>query len=93
VFRPSNNTWYLLRGTAGYTAMTFGVSGDLIAPADYDGDAKADMAVFRPSNGTWYIFNSASQSFSTVGWGAAGDMPVPADHDGDAKADLVLFRP
>jgi Beta-propeller repeat/FG-GAP-like repeat len=93
VFRPSDNTWYLLRGTAGYTAMTFGVSGDLIAPADYDGDAKADMAVFRPSNGTWYIFNSASQSFSTVGWGAAGDMPVPADHDGDAKADLVLFRP
>ena len=93
VRRPLDNIWYLLRGTAGYTAMEFGVAGDLMAPADYDGDSKTDVAVFRPSNGTWYIFNSASQSFQTVGWGASGDLPVPADHDGDGRADLVVFRP
>ncbi len=93
VFRPSNRTWYLQGGAGGFTAMQFGVTGDLIAPADYDGDGMTDVAVFRPSNGTWYIFNSASQSFSTVAWGADGDMPVPADHDGDGKADLVVFRP
>lgn len=92
VFRPADNRWYVLRGTAGYTVMEFGNAGDLIAPADYDGDAKTDIAVFRPSNGTWYLFNSASQTFQTIGWGAAGDMPVPADHDGDGKADLVVFR-
>ena len=93
VRRPSENRWYLLRGTAGYTVMEFGVAGDLMAPADYDGDAKTDIAMFRPSNGTWYFFNSQSQSFSTVGWGANGDLPVPADHDGDGRADLVVFRP
>ncbi len=92
VFRPSDNMWYVLRGTAGYMAMGFGEAGDLLAPADYDGDAKTDIAVFRPSTGTWFIFNSASQTFVTVGWGANGDVPVPADHDGDGKSDLVVFR-
>jgi len=93
VVRPSNNVWYLLGGTAGYTAMTFGEAGDKLAPADYDRDGKTDVAVFRPSNGTWYMFNSATQSFSNAGWGQNGDLPVPADHDGDGKADLVVFRP
>ena len=93
VRRPSDDNWYVLRGTAGYMVMTFGVAGDLMVPADYDGDGKTDIAMFRPSNGTWYTFNSQSQSFTTVGWGANGDLPVPADHDGDGKADLVVFRP
>jgi pimeloyl-ACP methyl ester carboxylesterase len=93
VRRPSDNIWYILRGTAGYFNIEFGVTGDLIAPADYDGDGKTDVCVFRPSNGTWYTFNSQSQSFTTAGWGANGDLPVPADHDGDGKADLVVFRP
>ncbi|MGB7207437.1 MAG: VCBS repeat-containing protein [Pyrinomonadaceae bacterium] len=93
VRRPSDNIWYILRGTAGYFNIEFGVPGDLIAPADFDGDGKTDIAVFRPSNGTWYTFNSGSQSFTTTGWGADGDLPVPADHDGDGRADLVVFRP
>jgi CSLREA domain-containing protein len=93
IFRPSNRTWYLQGGLGGFTAMQFGVAGDLIAPADYDGDGKTDVCVFRPSNGTWYTFNSGSQSFTTTGWGANGDLPVPADHDGDGRADLVVFRP
>lgn len=93
VRRPTDNIWYLLRGTAGYTTMQFGETADLIVPADYDGDAKTDIAVFRPSNGTWFIFNSGNQTFTSAGWGANGDVPVPADHDGDGKADLVVFRP
>jgi uncharacterized delta-60 repeat protein len=93
VRRPSDDNWYVLRGTAGYMVMTFGVAGDLMVPADYDGDAKTDIAVFRPSTGQWFMFNSLSQTFTTVGWGVAGDLPVPADHDTDGKADLVVFRP
>ncbi len=93
VVRPSNNTWYLLRGTAGYTAQQFGVAGDLLAPADYDGDGITDIGIFRPSNGTWYIYMSASQTFQTFGWGTAGDIPVPSDRDNDGRTDLVVFRP
>ena len=92
VRRPSDDNWYVLRGTAGYMVMTFGLPGDLMVPADYDGDAKTDIAMFRPSTGQWFIFNSQSQTFVNYSWGAAGDLPVPADHDGDGKADLVVFR-
>ena len=92
VRRQTDNTWYLLRGTAGYMSMTFGVDGDLMVPADYDGDSKTDVAMFRPSTGQWFIFNIGSQTFQTYSWGASGDLPVPADHDGDGKADLVVFR-
>ncbi len=92
VRRPSNDLWYLLRTTAGYTAMTWGQAGDMLAPADYDGDGKTDIAVFRPANGTWYVVNSSNGAFLTYNWGAAGDLPVPADHNADGKADLVLFR-
>ncbi|MGD9563411.1 MAG: FG-GAP-like repeat-containing protein [Pyrinomonadaceae bacterium] len=93
VRRPSNNIWYLLRGTAGYTAMQWGVTGDRMAPSDYDGDGATDVAVFRPSDGKWYIFMSQSQTFQTFNWGASGDLPVPTDKDGDGSSDLVLFRP
>ncbi len=93
VRRPSDNTWYLLRETAGYTAQTFGIPGDLLAPADYDGDGITDVAVFRGSNGSWYVFMSATQTFDIFVWGVDGDLPVPMDRDADGKADLVVFRP
>ncbi len=93
IFRPSNNVWHILRGTAGYISQEFGIAGDVMAPADFDGDGRTEIAVFRPSTGTWYWYNLANNNFTMVQWGAAGDLPVPADHDGDGKADLVLYRP
>lgn len=93
VRRPDNDTWYLQMGTAGYSAMKWGLAGDRLVPADYDGDGKTDVAVFRPSNGTWYIYMSGEQTFRTFGWGIEGDIPVPTDRDGDGRADLVVYRP
>ncbi len=93
VQRPSDNVWYLLRATAGYTAMQFGVPGDRMTPADYDGDGKTDVSVFRPSNGTWYMYMSGTLTFQEFGWGQNGDLPVPTDRDADGKTDLVIFRP
>ncbi len=92
VRRPLNNLWYVQRSAAGFSAMEWGISGDLAVPADYDGDARTDLAVFRPSTGQWFILNSANFAFQSFNWGVNGDMPAPADHDGDGKADLVLFR-
>nr|MBA2737483.1 VCBS repeat-containing protein [Pyrinomonadaceae bacterium] len=35
VFRPSSGIWYLLRSTQGFTAQTFGISGDLPSPTAF----------------------------------------------------------
>jgi hypothetical protein len=49
VFRPSNNTWYILKSNgSGFIAQQFGsATTDYIVPGDYDGDGKSDLAVWR----------------------------------------------
>lgn len=93
VIRPSNNSWFFLRSSTGYTSDELGAPGDLPAPSDFDGDGAAEMAVFRPSTGTWYCLNLASRSYSVTQFGQNGDIPVPADYDGDGKSDLAVYRP
>ena len=46
--------------------MEWGVAGDKLVPADYDGDGNTDMAMWRPLDGKWYIFNSGTGGFSTI---------------------------
>ena len=75
-YRPETATWYLFQSTVGFAAVRFGLSTDLPAPADFDGDGKTDIAVFRPNGGNWYMLRSA-QGFGTVQFGASGDRPVP----------------
>lgn len=93
VFRPSAGAWYLLRSTAGFTGVSFGLSSDKIVPADFDGDGKTDIAVYRPATGFWFIINSSTNTLKSTQFGAASDLPAPADYDGDGKADLTVFRP
>ncbi len=93
IYRSANNSWYLLRTTAGFAAYQFGAANDILTPADYTGDGKADVAVFRPSSGTWYVLRSEDTTFFAAGFGTAGDIPAPGDYDGDGRADLVVYRP
>ena len=89
--RPGN--WFVLRSEdSTYYAFPFGASGDIPAPADYDGDGRADAAVFRPSIATWFILRS-SGGVSSIPFGISSDVPVPADYDGDGKADVGIYRP
>ena len=71
--------------------MQWGETGDRLAPADYDGDGKTDVAIFR--DGTWWTLNSGTTSVSVTAWGTAGDTPVSGDYDGDGKTDTAVFRP
>jgi hypothetical protein len=44
------------------------------APADYDGDGRADAAVFR--DGIWYL-RQPTGGFEAIRFGLAADRPVP----------------
>lgn len=79
--------------------FSWGGAGYKPAPADYDGDGKADLAVLNNS-GQWYV-DYAANGFSAYGTGGADDytynfysgsdpqfVPTPGDYDGDGKADL-----
>ena len=92
VFRPSDGSWGIDSGRQiGYS---WGESGDIPAPGDYDGDHQDDLAFFRPSTGYWWIELSGNPgAFISQQWGQAGDIPVPGDYDGDGKTDLAVWRP
>jgi hypothetical protein len=93
VYRPTDSTWHVAASSNGaYSAVSFGVPGDIPVPGDYDGDGKTDRAVWRSSDATWYFLN-ANGGFSFITFGLPGDVPTPADYDGDGKTDLSVWRP
>jgi uncharacterized delta-60 repeat protein len=94
VFRPSTNRWYeVFSSTGAPYEETFGVAGDILAPADFDGDGITDEAIYRPSSGQWWFRSSLNGSLVLNQFGTSADVPRPSDFDGDGKADFVLYRP
>ncbi len=60
-------------------------------PADYDGDAIADVALYL--NGYWAIrYSSTAQIVIINRFASATAEPVPKDFDGDRKADLASYE-
>ena len=105
VWRPGAGVWFPLGSAAffasgaknGVTPVQWGIDAfnDQPVSGDYDGDAKADVAIWRPGEGIWYILTLTSNftSYLAVEWGMAGDVPVPADYDADRKMDIAVWRP
>lgn len=95
VWRPATGEWFMADlddPTTAFTGLQWGLAGDVLVPADYDGDGVAEVAVWRPSDRTWYIHNPDGPP-QIVQFGLAGDVPVPADYDGDGKAEIAVWRP
>ena len=85
--------WYRKSSDNSNLAFPFGLSTDLLVPADYTGDGKSDLAVFRSSTGFWYVLRSEDNTLYGFPFGSAGDVPAPSDFDGDGMADSAVFRP
>ncbi len=101
---PGAAEWFILQSSDGALRVTFGAAGgmDLPAPADFDGDGKADIATFRPVSdlilgaAQWFVrpsSNPETGGFDVV-FGASGgmDQPVVADYNDDGFADIAAFR-
>ena len=62
-----------------------------VAPVDFDGDRKRDIAVYR--SGTWFTLRSSDGGVTATQWGGLPqDIPVPEDYDGDGKTDVAVYR-
>lgn len=95
VYRPSDGDWYILASSTGsLLGVHWGLPGDQLVPADYDGDLKADIAVWRSgATATLYVLNSSDNSVRVEQFGATGDDPsVVGDYDGDGQADPAVYR-
>jgi hypothetical protein len=83
--------WYIVKSSDGSLySKSWGLLGDKIVVADYNGNGVDEIAVFR--GGAWFIIdeNGAGQARY---WGLpTGDTPVPADYDGDGETDLAIYR-
>jgi hypothetical protein len=77
------------------TDHTFGATGDVAVPGDYDNpqDGETDLAVWQPSLGWRWISSATGVSIPATRWGRTDDVPVQADYDNDGTTDFTVFRP
>ncbi len=92
----TEGTWFIQQTQSGYVEKSFGWKAARSAPADFDGDGKADLAVFCPTNcgtdgdATWFI-QQTRDGLVKKQYGWSKSIPTPADFDGDGKADLTVY--
>ncbi len=91
---PSGNPSFALSSPSAAFGTQFGLATDKLAPADFDGDGKTDIAVWREGAlAYFYILNSSNNTFRAAQFGTTGDNPVVVgDWDRDGKADPAVYR-
>ena len=72
---------------------SWGWSGAVGLPGDYDGDGIRELGVYDQPSGAWYAWSEARKNIILWNepWGWPGATPVPGDYDGDGIYDLALF--
>ena len=99
---PNISYFFIMRSSDGTLQQEqFGSTGDNPAVVgDWDGDAKADVAVYRAgttagaqSNFYYRPSGSPATNFRVIPFGVNGDEAVRGDFDGDGKLDATVFRP
>jgi hypothetical protein len=95
---PGQMIWYILTSNNfTFSATQFGLATDVVAPGDYDGDGRFDLAVYRGSGAdrsgqaTFFVQRSTA-GFLAVQFGLGSDLVVPGDYDGDGRTDFAVVR-
>jgi len=91
VFRPSSNTWYIARPTGvpaqNFDAIPFGTSGDILVPADYDGDGRISREEFRnqAARSAFLADKNNNGAIEDSEVKLSGDQRKALDTNGDGK--------
>jgi hypothetical protein len=80
-----------LRLSANLATQLQGTLHPINKDVDFNGDARADLAVFRASTGVWYWQNSLNSKINNFQFGSSASIPVPADYDGDGRTDYAVW--
>jgi CSLREA domain-containing protein len=106
-FHPSTGLWGILQSGRSFSYtypryFSWGASGDVVTPADYDGDGIWDPTVRRPPTGgqsAAYLMLLSTTGYDfglslivPAGWPGLGDTPVPGDYNADGIADPAIWR-
>jgi hypothetical protein len=106
-FRAASGLWAILESTEGFSYArpryhSWGQTGDIIAPGDYDGDGRIDPTIRRPPAGgqsAAYIvllstmdYDFGSSLTIPAGWPGLNDTPVPGEYNGDGRSDPAIWR-
>ncbi len=95
-----NGVFFLLRSSdGGFEAIYWGRQDDTIAPGDYDGDGKYDLAVGRlnGTDGEFYILERDGGGTGAIPYvfgniAGKADNLAQGDYDGDGKQDVAVLK-
>jgi spore coat protein A len=93
----ATSTWFyrgsLNNPSGNVSYVPWGVSGDKVAPGDYDGDGKSDFVIARTEGANLRFWKRLTTgTVSTELYGLSSDQIVPGDYDGDGKTDVAVVR-